>query len=196
MAACSVIAILATQASGATGSAAGPLAPLNQARELTASPRVAPEKCPDARNGLRYYVGRYKYWRARAQRGSAVLVTHSGSCVRVRHLAELWRGKARGARHSYLKWSYEYEWRRWLPRLWVAIGMCETQLNWQHNSGTYQGAFGFWYGTWDSYKPRGAPSEAYLASPREQYQAALNVAARVGLNAWGCYSHGGYRYHL
>lgn len=195
MAVCSVIAILATQASGATGSAARPLAPHIQARESTASPRVAPEKCPSAKRAVRYYQRRLSFWRSKMGAPQPRFSPpRAGGCPR--YLAAILQRKARVAHKTYEKWSYQWEWRRWLPRLWYAIGMCETQLNWQHNSGTYQGAFGFWYGTWDSYKPHGAPSEAYLATPREQYQAALNVAARVGLGAWGCYSHGGYRYHL
>lgn len=50
----------------------------------------------------------------------------------------------------------------------------------------FQGAFGFYYGTWDQYKPAGAPSEAYLATPRQQYQAAENVRSAHGYGAWGC----------
>jgi hypothetical protein len=74
--------------------------------------------------------------------------------------------------------------------------MCETHLNWRHNSGTYQGAFGFYYGSWDAFKPKGAPSAAYLATPRQQYRAALNIYRRYGFSGWGCYTHGGYRYWM
>ena len=85
----------------------------------------------------------------------------------------------------------------WMPRLYWAIAQCETPPGrWDHNSGTYQGAFGFYYGTWDSYKPAGYPDEAYQASSWQQYVVARNVARSVGFGAWGCYSHGGYRSHM
>ena len=84
----------------------------------------------------------------------------------------------------------------WLPPTWWAIGMCETQLNWRHNSGTYQGAFGFYRGSWDSFAPAGYPSEAYNATPWQQYQVALRIWRRYGFSGWGCVTHGGYRYWL
>jgi transglycosylase-like protein len=74
--------------------------------------------------------------------------------------------------------------------------MCETGLNWRHSSGTYEGAFGFHYSSWDQFKPPGAPNAAYLASPRQQYRAALNIYRRYGFSGWGCYTHGGYRYWI
>jgi hypothetical protein len=82
----------------------------------------------------------------------------------------------------------------WLPRIWWQIGMCETQLDWQHRAGSYQGAFGFYRGSWDRFKPAGYPSEAYEATPRQQYAVALAIYARYGFGGWGCYTHGGYRY--
>jgi hypothetical protein len=85
----------------------------------------------------------------------------------------------------------------WMPKIYWAIAQCETPPGrWNHNSGTYQGAFGFYYGTWDSYKPAGYPAEAYQASAWQQYVVARNVASSVGFNAWGCYKHGGYLYHM
>lgn len=85
---------------------------------------------------------------------------------------------------------------KWLPKIWWAIGMCETGLNWRHNSGTYEGAFGFHYASWDQFKPAGAPRAAYLATPRQQYRAALNIYRRYGFSGWGCYTYGGYRYWI
>jgi hypothetical protein len=90
--------------------------------------------------------------------------------------------------------AFHYNWWEWLPAKWQRIARCETgyqggdgpgESRWDWNSGTFQGAFGFYYGTWDQYKPAGAPSEAYLATPRQQYQAALNVYAQHGYGAWG-----------
>ena len=85
----------------------------------------------------------------------------------------------------------------WMPRLYWAIAQCETPPGrWDHNSGTYQGAFGFYYGSWDAYKPAGYPAEAYQASAWQQYTVARIIATRVGFGAWGCYTHGGYRAHM
>jgi hypothetical protein len=108
------------------------------------------------------------------------------SCPQLRRAAKYWRGKAIEWRKRYEAWRDEWNWRAWLPAKWVRIGTCETGLRWDWNSGTYQGAFGFYWGTWDAYKPAGAPSEAYLASPHQQYEAALNVYAAHGYGAWGC----------
>lgn len=90
----------------------------------------------------------------------------------------------------------QWNWQQWLPPVWRAIAMCETQINWQHDSGTYQGSFGFARSSWDAFAPAGYPSEAYLASPWQQYQVALRIHARYGFTGWGCYTHGGYRVWL
>ena len=83
----------------------------------------------------------------------------------------------------------------WLPGLWRAIGECETGLDWKHSTRDYVGAFGFYRGTWSAY--RGSfPADATRATPWQQYQVALRVARSVGLRAWGCFTHGGYRAHL
>jgi hypothetical protein len=108
------------------------------------------------------------------------------SCNWVRRAASLVRTRAHSARLAYYRWRDEWNWRAWLPAKWYRIARCETGVRWDWDSGRYQGAFGFWYGTWDAYKPRGAPSEAFLATPREQYEAALNVYRAVGYEAWGC----------
>lgn len=75
----------------------------------------------------------------------------------------------------------------WLPEIWWKIAWCETHANWRHDSGTYQGAFGMYHGTWDTYRLPGYPAEAYNATPRQQYAVARRVAANHTLNAWGCY---------
>ena len=186
---------LASQVSGATDSAAGSLTSPRQARESTASPRVAPEKCPSARHGLRFYQQRYSYWRSRAQRGSAVLVTHSGSCVRVRRLAELWRGKARTARRSFLAWHREqFEWWLWLPDKFARVGACETGYGrkpgrWDWDSGTYVSAFGIYRAAYAQFaRATGTPTwdEPGARTPREQFIVASAIQARYGWSAWGC----------
>jgi hypothetical protein len=80
----------------------------------------------------------------------------------------------------------------WLPKLYWAVGMCETQLDWRHHTTSYQGAFGFANAAWDQYRYPGYPSEAYYATPWQQYR----VIRRIGLGGNGCYLHGGYLYWL
>lgn len=85
---------------------------------------------------------------------------------------------------------------KWMTPVEWAVGMCETGLNWRHNSGTYQGAYGFYYGSWDQFKPSGYPAEAYQATPWQQTVVARRIRARYGWSGWGCYTHGGYRYWM
>jgi hypothetical protein len=91
----------------------------------------------------------------------------------------------------------QYNWRAWLPDKWARIGACETGYgqrpgNWRHNSGTYQGAFGFAVSSWDAFVPSADPkygpypSEAYEATPRQQYEVAMAIYRRYGLSGWGC----------
>ena len=88
--------------------------------------------------------------------------------------------------------SWQWKWKVWLPDKWQRIGACETGYGkrpgrWDWNSGTYQGAFGFHYASWDGFKPVSWwPREAYLATPWQQYQTALAIYRRYGLSGWGC----------
>jgi hypothetical protein len=88
--------------------------------------------------------------------------------------------------------DWQWKWQVWLPDKWARIGACETGYgrrpgNWTWNSGTYQGAFGFHYQSWDQFKPVSWwPHAAYLASPWQQYQTALAIYRRYGLSGWGC----------
>lgn len=88
--------------------------------------------------------------------------------------------------------AWQYRWQVWLPAKWQRIGACETGYgkrpgDWQWNSGTYQGAFGFYHGSWDQFKPVSWwPREAYLATPWQQYQTALAIHRRYGFSGWGC----------
>lgn len=80
-----------------------------------------------------------------------------------------------------------------MPAVWQRVAHCEGGTrppqtpNWKHNSGTYQGAFGFYYGSWDRFNTFGFPREAYLATPWQQYKVALAIHARYGFTGWGCY---------
>lgn len=77
-----------------------------------------------------------------------------------------------------------------------AVALCETGGNWRHHNRDYQGAFGFYRGSWDAFKPAGYPAEAYDATPRQQTTVMRRIRARYGWTGWGCYVHGGYRSHL
>jgi hypothetical protein len=110
-----------------------------------------------------------------------------------RYLAHLWQRKAHAARVAFERWHFEqYAWRSWLPPVWKRIIACETFSNFKHNSGTYQGAFGFHHDSWDRFlayaDPRAGPypDDAYEATPRQQYEVALAIWRRFGFSGWGC----------
>jgi hypothetical protein len=111
------------------------------------------------------------------------------------------RTKARNvwAKHSpgYREWQLrvwkarletcrQWNWPAWLPAHWQRVGQCETQLNWRHSNSSYQGAFGFAISSWDGYRLPGYPSEAWQATPWQQYQVALQIYNRFGMSGWGC----------
>lgn len=70
--------------------------------------------------------------------------------------------------------------------------MCETHLNWRHRTRDYQGAFGFYRGSWDQFRPAGFPADAWQATPRQQLVVARRIYARYRFTGWGCHKHGGY----
>jgi len=168
------------------------------------------ETCRAARKALAFYRAAYRGWRAKmgagqhlgrtydaTNRGVGFAVRHR-ACPRIRYLAARWKANAHAARLRYERWyRYHYAWREWLPDKWQRLGACETGYgkrpgNWRWNSGTYQGAFGFYYGSWDAFVPLAArkarpyPSEAYEATPRQQYEVALAIWRRYGFSGWGC----------
>ena len=145
--------------------------------------------CPSVVKAISFY--RAKTWANQDALGQPKTIAAgevTGSCAYKHWVARLWQNRAEKARQEY---AYHYNWWEWLPDKWQRIGACETGYGkrpgqWNFNSGAFQGAFGFANSTWDQYKPEGAPSEAYLATPRQQYQCALNVYAAHGYGAWGC----------
>jgi hypothetical protein len=109
------------------------------------------------------------------------------SCAHMRLRVEHMRWRAWVARYRYERWHlYHFAWREWLPDRWRAIIACETFSNFRWNSGTYQGAFGFHRDSWDRFRLPGYPREAYLATPRQQYEVALAIHRRFGFSGWGC----------
>ena len=83
-----------------------------------------------------------------------------------------------------------------LTQMEWAVALCETGGNWQHHTTDYQGAFGFYRGSWDAFRPAGYPSEAYNATPWQQTVVMRRIRARYGWSGWGCVTGGGYRAHM
>lgn len=118
-------------------------------------------------------------------------------CDAAARRAREWRHRAADAAKEVRRWiNDQWNWRAWLPRGWYGIGSCETGYggdpNWHHNSGAYQGAFGFARKSWDDFRVRANPrwgpypSEAYEATPRQQFEVALAIFREYGLSGWGC----------
>lgn len=155
-------------------------------------------RCPEARAGLRWYRSKIALHVSARGLPQPIFREHPRKCERVLELAAQVRAKAALERERYEAWrSYHYDWPSWLPAGWQRIGACETGYgripgNWQHNSGAYQGTFGFAVRSWDDFVPRADPkagpypSEAYLATPRQQYEVALAIYRMYGLSGWGC----------
>jgi len=109
---------------------------------------------------------------------------------------QLWQQRGAACLIVLHERARQWNWRAFLTPVERAVLMCETQMNWRHNSGTYQGAPGFYRGSWDAFRPAGFPSEAYNATPWQQTVVMRLIRARYGWSGWGCYTHGGYRSHL
>lgn len=97
-----------------------------------------------------------------------------------------WTARRAACVRSLHEVKRQWDWQSWLPDKWRRIGICETQLNWQHSNSSYQGAFGFAIRSWDDFKLPGYPDEAWQASPWQQYQVALAIYAKYGFSGWGC----------
>jgi hypothetical protein len=126
--------------------------------------------------------------------------THTAPAARgcPRYLAHVLQRKAYAARKAYERWhAYHYDWPTWLPDKWQRIGACETGYgrrpgNWRHSNSSYEGAFGFALSSWDAFTPHAErkagpyPRNAYLATPRQQYEVALAIWRAYGFSGWGC----------
>lgn len=155
-------------------------------------------RCSVAYKAVRFYRAKVADHRAQLNLGGIPPVEQNASCRRLRERARYWRQTA--ATHGRVvieHHAYHYAWREWMPAKWQRVGACETgygkrpgRFDW--NSGTYQGAFGFYHGSWDAFvgsadpKAGPYPSEAYLATPRQQYEVALAIHRRYGFSGWGC----------
>ena len=90
---------------------------------------------------------------------------------------------------------------KWMPKIWFAIAACEQPygkggVQWDAYSAGYEGGFGFAHSSWRGFKPKGAHYIAGKASTWEQYQAAKAIYAKYRFTGWGCWTGGGYKYHL
>jgi hypothetical protein len=193
-----VAAVLVIAFSGS--GAAGVPAPSADSRTQVLHDRVsAPERCPSARQAVRFYTRRLNEYRAKmgAVRVSPNTSRASGSgCPR--YLAKVLQRKAWAARRAYERWvEYHWHWQAWLPDKWARIGACETGYgqrpgNWRHSNSSYEGAFGFAKSSWDAFKYRADPkagpypADAWMATPRQQYEVALAIYRAYGFSGWGC----------
>lgn len=79
------------------------------------------------------------------------------------------------------------------PFAW-AVALCETQGDFNHDGGSYEGAWGWFTGTWLLDRRRGYPSSAKEATPRQQNRVFHDSVAKG--RHFGCISGGGYRSHM
>lgn len=101
-----------------------------------------------------------------------------------RKVLALWQQRLARCREVRRQWNY----RAWMPQHWINLAICEEHLNWRHNDGVYEGAFAFYYGSWDEYKLPGYPDSASEATPWEQWQVALRIARKLTIAIpWGCW---------
>jgi hypothetical protein len=161
-----------------------------------------PEHCPSAREAVSHY--RDMTHDRQRLRGAALAdrtpIVAGKSCRWARHAADTWKARAHAARIALERWQYEYAWWLWLPAFDRAVAECETPtpdgtMNFRHHAGTYEGAWGWWHGTWLGDRPKGAPEHAYDATPRQQWEA-FKRGWYVLHHYWGCIANGGYRSHM
>lgn len=175
----------------ASGAAGAPHAPSPPSEARTTAVRVAaPEHCGDARRAIRYYQRQERLWRDKM--GAGASPTSQGttsSCPHVRYLAKQARARAQRARAAYLKWSYEWEWQKWMPAKFQRVAMCETHQRWDWDSGTYVSAFGIirsGYATFAHALGLPAWDETRVHTPRQEYLVAAALQRRYSWSAWGC----------
>lgn len=175
---------------------------LATATRSNADPRVSSAvyraACGEAWQAVRFYRGKTAQHRATLGASSLPPVENNASCKRLRERAQYWQATARAHAQQVARWrAYHYDWPAWLPDKWQRVGACETGYGkrpgrWDWNSGIYQGAFGFYHGSWDAFVSRADPkagpypSEAYEATPRQQYEVALAIWRAYGFSGWGC----------
>lgn len=140
------------------------------------------ETCRDARRGLRWYRAAERKWRSKMGAETRTRPRSAGYlCPRLRLLAKHARQAAHRARLAYKRWSYSWEWQRWLPAKFYRVARCETGVRWDWDSGTYVSAFGIIRVAYEQFHHWTGHN-----TPREQYEVAERIRARYGWSAWGC----------
>lgn len=153
---------------------------------------------PALNRAITFYRQAYRSSRERMRAEGPVARVWYRNCTTLERRSVDWRARAAEARWLSDAWvQWHYDWPAWLPDKWQRIGACETGYgqrpgNWRHNSGAYQGAFGFAVSSWDGFVPSADPDagpyppNADEATPRQQYEVALAIYRRYGLSGWGC----------
>lgn len=113
-----------------------------------------------------------------------------------RYLGRVLRLKAYATRARVEAWlEEEFDWVSWLPDKWRRVGICETSLRWDWDSGRYVSAFGIYRAGYadDAHRIGGLSWDetvrrlGRLPTPREQFNAALShFNANGGFSGWGC----------
>ena len=88
---------------------------------------------------------------------------------------------------------------RWISPFAWAVAVCETgkghnHPDRRHRSGPYDGAWGWYVGTWRLDAPAGYPRNPWDATLRQQHRV-FQIGRKRG-RYWGCIHNGGYRYWM
>lgn len=108
----------------------------------------------------------------------------------------LWTQRAGVCRAAQHELERQWNWREFTTPMERAVAMCETGINWSHRTSDYEGAYGFYRGSWDAFKPAGYPDAASDATPWQQTVVMRRIRDRYGWSGWGCVTHGGYLHWL
>lgn len=151
-----------------------------------------------AHKALTYYRKQRVHWLSLRGVKVELARTQPKGCALTRFKLRQEVRNARAAHIAYERWhNYHHAWWEWLPDKWQRIGACETGYgkrpgNWRHSNSSYEGAFGFAKSSWDAFKYRADPkagpypADAWMATPRQQYEVALAIYRSYGFSGWGC----------
>lgn len=150
----------------------------------------AVSKVPPSCNGHQHTLASHMKWDKDIWRSEAPLSDravdrhkHYSVCAKSSAHRKAMRVRWKKIRQSLLPPNHD---------LWVRIGRCEQPgpgykgVNWSFPGPTFQGGLGFYFGTWDGYKPRGFPADAGSASWRQQMRVANILLGEYGTSPWGC----------
>lgn len=107
-----------------------------------------------------------------------------------------WQNRWRACTWQLKERARQWNWREFTTPMERAVAMCETGINWSHRTSDYEGAYGFYRGSWDAFKPAGYPDAASDATPWQQTVVMRRIRDRYGWSGWGCVTHDGYLHWL